>query len=244
MRAVTTARQRPSFGSGGDFILDTRREVEAYLETGHVRARARQKLYAKTFVAFALWAASWGTLIFAHPGVLLGVPALAGLIFATVLIGFCVQHDANHGAYFGTRRANHLMGWTSDTFAGFSSYAWRVKHNIAHHTYTNVGGLRRRHQPGAVRAADAEPDAQALVPAAAHLHLAAVQPDGAALADGRRHRCAGARPDRLEPDQAAAALGARGADQREADLHRLGDRRAAARLPVVGRPRRLPRLHR
>jgi linoleoyl-CoA desaturase len=140
MEAVTSARQRPSFGSGGDFILDTRREVEAYLESGRVRMRARQKLYAKTFVAFALWAASWGTLIFAHPGVLLGVLALAGLIFATVLIGFCVQHDANHGAYFGTRRANHLMGWTSDAFAGFSSYAWRVKHNIAHHTYTNVAG--------------------------------------------------------------------------------------------------------
>jgi linoleoyl-CoA desaturase len=140
MGAVTSARQRPSFGSGGDFILDTRREVEAYLESGRVRMRAHQKLYAKTFVAFALWAASWGTLIFAHPGVLLGVLALLGLTFATVLIAFCVQHDANHGAYFGTRRANHLMGWTADTFAGFSSYAWRVKHNIAHHTYTNVAG--------------------------------------------------------------------------------------------------------
>jgi linoleoyl-CoA desaturase len=57
-----------------------------------------------------------------------------------VLIGFCVQHDANHGAYFRTRRFNHLMGWTADAMLGFSSYAWRVKHNVAHHTYTNVDG--------------------------------------------------------------------------------------------------------
>jgi linoleoyl-CoA desaturase len=32
------------------------------------------------------------------------------------------------------------MGWTADALLGFSSYAWRVKHNVAHHTYTNVDG--------------------------------------------------------------------------------------------------------
>ena len=32
------------------------------------------------------------------------------------------------------------MGWTADAMLGFSSYAWRVKHNVAHHTYTNVDG--------------------------------------------------------------------------------------------------------
>ena len=50
------------------------------------------------------------------------------------------MHDANHGAYFRTRRLNHLMGWTADALLGLSSYAWRVKHNVAHHTYTNVDG--------------------------------------------------------------------------------------------------------
>ena len=43
MGAVTNARQRPSFGSGGDFILETRREVEAYVQSGRVRRQARQK---------------------------------------------------------------------------------------------------------------------------------------------------------------------------------------------------------
>ena len=32
------------------------------------------------------------------------------------------------------------MGWTADALLGLSSYAWRVKHNVAHHTYTNVDG--------------------------------------------------------------------------------------------------------
>ena len=65
---------------------------------------------------------------------------LGGLAVGATLVAFCVQHDANHGSYFKSRRYNHLVGWTSDLLLGFSSYAWRVKHNVAHHTYTNVDG--------------------------------------------------------------------------------------------------------
>ena len=49
-----------------------------------------------------------------------------------------MQHDANHGASFGSRRYNRIVGFSADAMLGFSSYAWRVKHNVAHHTYTNV----------------------------------------------------------------------------------------------------------
>ena len=58
-----------------------------------------------------------------------------------MLTAFSVQHDANHGAYFRSRSWNHLLGWSTDALLGFSSYAWRVKHNVAHHTYTNVDVL-------------------------------------------------------------------------------------------------------
>src|SRR6185369_6140411 len=34
---------------------------------------------------------------------------------------------------------NRLMGMTLD-FLGASSYVWRFKHNISHHTYTNLAG--------------------------------------------------------------------------------------------------------
>ena len=67
--------------------------------------------------------------------------ASLGLVVGAMLIAFCVQHDANHGAYFQQRRYNHLVGWSADALLGFSSYAWRVKHNVAHHTYTNVDGF-------------------------------------------------------------------------------------------------------
>jgi linoleoyl-CoA desaturase len=137
---LSAVARKLSFEKGGDFILETRREVELYLASRRIRVRGRLQLYAKTVVAFAVWAASWVTLIFVRPGLAPGLVALGGLVAGTILIGFCVQHDANHGAYFRTRRFNHLMGWTADAMLGISSYAWRVKHNVAHHTYTNVDG--------------------------------------------------------------------------------------------------------
>ena len=58
-------------------------------------------------------------LIVVRPGVWGGLLALAGLVVGTILIAFCVQHDANHGAYFRSRRFNHLLGWTADALLGF-----------------------------------------------------------------------------------------------------------------------------
>ncbi len=138
--AAAPTQPRVSFDNGGEFIRATRQEVEEYLRPRWTRLRGHLQLYVKTVVAFGLTLASWLLLMLASPGIVLGLLGLAGLVAGTTLTAFCVQHDANHGAYFRTRRSNHLMGWTADAMLGFSSYAWRVKHNVAHHTYTNVDG--------------------------------------------------------------------------------------------------------
>ena len=139
---ITTMKSatKLSFDNGGEFIRQTRLEVDEYLSDPRTRARGRAALYAKGIVAFLVLFGSWLILVLGHPGLWLGLLCFGGLILGTSLIAFSVMHDANHGAYFRTRRLNHLMGWTADALLGLSSYAWRVKHNVAHHTYTNVDG--------------------------------------------------------------------------------------------------------
>jgi linoleoyl-CoA desaturase len=138
---MLSSQAKPSFASGGAFLDDTRREVAEYLAENGVDAAGRRRLYAKGIVASVLMVGSWTVLMFASPGsVYLGVVSYLGLLLGTMLVAFCVMHDANHGAYFRSRRLNHLLGWTADVALGISSYAWRVKHNVAHHTYTNVDG--------------------------------------------------------------------------------------------------------
>ena len=135
------AETKLAFDNGGAFIQDTRREVEQYLSRGRTRLRGAIQLYAKAPIALALTAVSWSALMFLQPGIVLAPLCLLGLVLGSMLTAFCVQHDANHGSYFRKRRWNHLVGWSADAFLGFSSYAWRVKHNVAHHTYTNVDGF-------------------------------------------------------------------------------------------------------
>ena len=139
MSEPVTAPVKVAFESGGEFIRETRREVELYLADERTRRSGARRLYAKTAVAIGLTVVSW-TLLVTVPELAVIVPCLAGLVLGAILTGFCVQHDANHGAYFRSRRLNRLLGWTADTVLGISSYAWRVKHNVAHHTYTNVDG--------------------------------------------------------------------------------------------------------
>lgn len=137
---MSGAAPKLAFDNGGAFIRETRAEVEAYLGRGSTRLRGAIHLYAKAPIALALTAVSWSVLIFVQPGVIVGLLCLVGLVLGAMLTAFCVQHDANHGSYFKQRRWNHLVGWSTDSLLGFSSYAWRVKHNVAHHTYTNVDG--------------------------------------------------------------------------------------------------------
>ena len=81
---MDTAARKLSFDNGGEFIADTRREVELYLASRGTRLKGHLNLYAKTVVAFAIWAASWVTLIFIRPGIVLSLLALAGLVVGTV----------------------------------------------------------------------------------------------------------------------------------------------------------------
>jgi len=138
---MAVGAEKLTFGNGGAFMQETRREVEQYLARGRTRLKGTLLLYAKAPVAIGLTAASWAVLVFVQPGVAVGFLCLAGLVLGALLTAFCVQHDANHGAYFRRSRHNHIVGWTADALLGFSSYAWRVKHNVAHHTYTNVDGF-------------------------------------------------------------------------------------------------------
>jgi len=130
---------RIDFDGGGEFYTDLKARVRAQLAQPGRERRAHQRMYVKTATLVAWAAISWILLVFAattwwHAAILcvsLGL-ALAG-------IGFSVTHDANHGSYSSSRNVNKTMRWSLDLM-GASSYVWRIKHNVVHHTYTNIDG--------------------------------------------------------------------------------------------------------
>jgi linoleoyl-CoA desaturase len=138
-KAVPGGDDRVAFASGGPFLRSTRSEVAAYLADPGTRARGRRRLHAKAAAFIGLMLVSW-LLVIAAPDGRLALAAAVLVGVGAFLTALGVQHDANHGAFFGRRRYDRWMGWTSDALLGFSSYAWRARHNVGHHTYTNIDG--------------------------------------------------------------------------------------------------------
>jgi len=98
-------------------------------------------MHAKTGVILGWFAGSYSLLLlFGGTSPSLAVALTVSLALATAGIGFSVMHDANHGAYSRSARVNRAWGLALD-FVGASSYLWRFKHNVHHHTYANIDGM-------------------------------------------------------------------------------------------------------
>ena len=122
------------------FYQSLKTAVDQYFEVNHIKKTGDWRLYIKTITLVSAAIIMYGTLIFfkmnALPALLLC--ALLGFVFAS--IGFGVMHDANHGSYSTKPWLNDTLGLTANAL-GASSFFWKQKHNIIHHTYTNVDGI-------------------------------------------------------------------------------------------------------
>jgi linoleoyl-CoA desaturase len=54
-----------------------------------------------------------------------------------VYIAFNVMHDACHNSFSERKWVNNMMGMTMNAL-GSDAFIWKIKHNIIHHTYTNI----------------------------------------------------------------------------------------------------------
>lgn len=130
----------PKFARDGGFHSEVKRRVLEYLEANSLSASSGGlRMYVKTAVLLVWFGASYALLVFAATTWWQAALLSVSLALATAGVGFGVQHDANHGAYSNRGWINRLMGMTLDLL-GASSYLWRFKHNISHHTYTNLAG--------------------------------------------------------------------------------------------------------
>jgi linoleoyl-CoA desaturase len=55
-------------------------------------------------------------------------------------IGFNVMHDGAHGSFSRYKWMNNMASSFAN-FLGASQHMWKMKHNVIHHTYTNIHGV-------------------------------------------------------------------------------------------------------
>ena len=130
---------RIRFRRGTPFERALRERVDHFFkETGRDQ-RGGTRFATKTAIHVIAWIIGYAAFLL-YGGNLwacLGIGIFMGLVCGG--FGFNIMHDGNHGASSRNGRLNRLYGLGLD-FVGGSSYIWRQKHNVMHHTYPNVVG--------------------------------------------------------------------------------------------------------
>lgn len=126
--------------SNAVFFTSLKKSVDKYFEETGLRKTGNIFLYIKTVIFILAAVGLYSALLLVKMPILTGI--LASLLFGFVLacIGFNVMHDANHDSYSSKKWVNKILGLTLNALGG-NSFIWKQKHNIIHHTYTNIDGV-------------------------------------------------------------------------------------------------------
>lgn len=123
-----------------EFFATLRKSVEQYFNDNQLSSSGNAQLYWKTAILITAYLICYVSLLF------LPIPMwLAGIIAATLgviqaLVGFNIMHDSCHEAFSSDKRVNYFFGLSMNAL-GSDAFMWRQKHNVLHHTYTNIDGI-------------------------------------------------------------------------------------------------------
>jgi linoleoyl-CoA desaturase len=122
------------------FFTSLKKSVEEYFTSNNIKKTGNWYLYSKTLILIPAAIVIYVSLLTVSMSAWIALPLciLLGLIFSS--IGFNVMHDACHGSYSSKKWVNNLLGLSLNALGG-NSFFWKQKHNILHHTYTNIAGL-------------------------------------------------------------------------------------------------------
>ncbi|MBS1510611.1 MAG: acyl-CoA desaturase [Bacteroidetes bacterium] len=125
---------------GNEFYQSLKAAVDAYFDQKKIKRTGDWRLHLKTIILIGAAVTGYSVLMLVHLSALSALLLCAGMGYVCACIGFGVMHDANHGSYSTRPWLNDALGLTANAL-GISSFFWKQKHNILHHTYTNVDGI-------------------------------------------------------------------------------------------------------
>jgi len=129
-----------SFNNKQVFYSTLKKSVDQYFTSNNLKKTGNWKLYLKTVILIPLALLIYVILLFTDYAAWVGASLSILLGLTLVSIAFNIMHDACHGSYSSRKWVNELMGLTMNAL-GANAYIWKIKHNVVHHTYTNVDGI-------------------------------------------------------------------------------------------------------
>lgn len=131
----------PKFSSASQsFHGELKRRISEYFTKEGKESTGNFSLYFKAILLVVSFIAVYTHLVFYTPTTWLAIVECIVLGGLTAAIGFNIMHDGLHGSFSRYKWINELAG-LSLNFLGANNFMWRSKHNIIHHTYTNIEGI-------------------------------------------------------------------------------------------------------
>jgi len=126
--------------SGSNFHLELKRRVQSYFQENHKNQTGNFNLFFKAGLLWALYAFLYIHTVFFTPVLWVALIECFFMGILTAAIGFNVMHDGSHGSFSTSRFWNKAAAYSVNAL-GASGIMWNNKHNIIHHTYTNIDGV-------------------------------------------------------------------------------------------------------
>ena len=122
------------------FYSSMKENVAAYFVEKGIKQTGNVYLYVKLLTLIPAAIIIYFSLLFIKMDPIYAVIlcAMEGLVFS--FIGFNVMHDACHGSFSSKKWVNTFLGYSLNALGG-NAFIWKQKHNVVHHTYTNVDGI-------------------------------------------------------------------------------------------------------
>lgn len=125
---------------GTDFHKELKRRVNNYFTENNKKSTGDFSLYFKAILFWVLYVALYIHVVFFTPGTWWALSECLVMGGLTAGIGFNVMHDGGHGSFSESPFWNKIAAFSVNAL-GASAIMWNNKHNIIHHTYTNIAGV-------------------------------------------------------------------------------------------------------
>ncbi|MBE8721035.1 fatty acid desaturase family protein [Sphingobacterium pedocola] len=121
------------------FSKALKEKINTYFKNNNLNKTGGRKILAKGIILFASFLGIYSTLLLVQPHWAIGIILCALFGANLAAIGFNVMHDAGHDTFSKNKKFNNILSYSANLM-GANIYFWKLKHNIAHHTFTNIEG--------------------------------------------------------------------------------------------------------
>ena len=122
------------------FHAELKKRISDYFEQVGKPTTGNYSVFIKAIVLIVSFLLIYIHLVFFTPIAAIAIIECVILAGLTAGIGFNIMHDGAHGSFSPYKWVNNMASNTAN-FLGASQYMWKTKHNVIHHTYTNIHGV-------------------------------------------------------------------------------------------------------